>query len=383
MKTWFTITLLVLIAIGIGLAVLLVPPGVEPGGPISKQIDAEGSSGFRELPLALIDDSRPTNANGDYAGADSGALNGSLYLPADAAQAPYPLIVYSHGFMSSAEGARYYAEYLAPKGYVVAAVDYPLTHGDAPGGPNAYDVVHQPGDVSFLIDSLIAQSRTAGDELEGLIDADRIGAAGLSLGGLTTTLSAFHADLRDPRIRAAASIAGPAAFFTPQFFETSNLPFLMIAGTTDAIVPYEPNAASIPKLDDNAILITLDSASHVGFAAMAATLVRWTDHADMVVCPMLLANIDDGNEGEAPPPLLAPDESIGITDAPASAAPCQQEFTDARGPYEQLLLTRLALYAFFESAFSPDAGRRASMRDFLVTVYAAENAGTAVAVSTP
>ena len=40
------------------------------------------------------------------------------------------------------------------------------------------------------------------------IDHDCVAAVGLSLGGLTSTLIAFHPTLRDPRVGVAVSIAG-------------------------------------------------------------------------------------------------------------------------------------------------------------------------------
>ena len=53
----------------------------------------------------------------------------------------------------TASGGAYLAEQLASLGYVVVAVDYPLTNGLAPGGPDVKDVVNQLADVSFLIDT--------------------------------------------------------------------------------------------------------------------------------------------------------------------------------------------------------------------------------------
>ena len=124
-------------------------------------------------------------------------------------------------------------EELASHGYVVVAVNYPLTNMGAPGGPNVKDVVNQPGDVSFLIDSLLEQSATSGHSLEGMVDADRIGVTGISLGGLTSTLAAFHPEWADDRIKASLSIAGPTALFTPEFFQHRDVPFLMLAGDID------------------------------------------------------------------------------------------------------------------------------------------------------
>jgi predicted dienelactone hydrolase len=116
------------------------------------------------------------------------------------------------------------AALLASHGYVVVAVDYPLTNLRAPGGPTVRDAVNQPDDVRFVIDRVLAW-KPGERPFDGEIDRERIGAVGLSLGGLTTTLATFHPRLRDPRIAAAVSIAGPAAMFSPAFFATADVPF--------------------------------------------------------------------------------------------------------------------------------------------------------------
>jgi len=43
--------------------------------------------------------------------------------------------------ISSLLGCTYLAEHLASHWYVVVSADYPLTHLQAPGGPNYLDVV--------------------------------------------------------------------------------------------------------------------------------------------------------------------------------------------------------------------------------------------------
>ncbi|NQZ87309.1 MAG: hypothetical protein HRT54_06980 [Colwellia sp.] len=79
------------------------------------------------------------------------------------------------------------------------------------------------------------------------IDENRIGVTGISLGGLTTTLVSYHPTRRDPRIKAAASIAGPSSSFSKTFYENADIPFLMLAADTDALVPYDVHA--LPVLD--------------------------------------------------------------------------------------------------------------------------------------
>ena len=119
------------------------------------------------------------------------------------------MVIYSHGFMSSREEAQYLGEYLASHGYVVAAADYPLSGFNAPGPQLAQDVVNQPGDISFILDDLLRRNDSAGDTLHNRIDPQRIAAVGLSLGGMTTELVAYHPETSDPRVAAAVSIAGP------------------------------------------------------------------------------------------------------------------------------------------------------------------------------
>lgn len=345
------------------------PPTPEPGGDASQAWADVGKSTVIEDDIRFIDESRPTQAYGTYDGDERRVLVGKVWRPEAASNAP--LVIYSHGFMSSHAGGEDLGRFLASHGYIVAAVDYPLTHGGAPSGPLVTDFINQPVDASFLIDSLIQRSRNPEDALAGAIDVDRIAAVGLSLGGLTTQLLAFHPGIGDERIRAAISIAGPTANLTRRFFEHRRVPFVMIAGESDAIVTYAANA--IPVLDKvpGAYLVTLDNASHTGFAAQAASFFRFTDHPDEVVCPMLLENLDNGGEQ----PLVVSDPSLGFdAEVDPDAVPCQNEtFERAMRPHEQVMLTRLIVYAFLESHLANDPARRDSAGTFFTKQLAAEN----------
>jgi hypothetical protein len=57
----------------------------------------------------------------------------------------------------------------AGAGYVVAAPDFPLSNGRAPGGPSFTDFVAQPGDMSFVITPLEQESSRPGSPLTGLL----------------------------------------------------------------------------------------------------------------------------------------------------------------------------------------------------------------------
>jgi predicted dienelactone hydrolase len=311
----------------------------------------------------FVDRARPTAANGDFAGAPERTLEATLWYPA-ADPSSHPLLVYSHGFMSMRSENVPLAELLASHGYVVVSVDYPLTNRKAPGGPYVGDAVNQPGDVSFVIDQVLGWGE--GERpFAGEIDGERIGVLGLSLGGLTTTLVTFHPRLRDPRIRAAVSIAGPSAFFDERFFASADVPFLMIAGTADPMVDFETNAAPIPRKVARGGLITVDGASHAGFAAFADGFpLRMWDNPDSLGCRMLVGNLESRGVENPFGGLGGPED--GIVLEPGGQLPCRNGAPEKALPAgRQLMITRVAALAFFESRFARDPAERASQESFL------------------
>lgn len=367
----FVKIILGLIAVLVLAAVYVLNPRLPtPEGEQSASLYQPGTFGVLREPIEWVDTSRPTKPNGDFEGSPDRELNGLVWYPETQEEKPFPLIVYSHGFMSSVAEPEYLVDFLVPKGYVVVAVNYPLSHGEAPGGPTVNDVLNQAGDVSFVIDRMLARNADEEDSLYGLLDPSRIAAVGLSLGGLTTQLVTWHRDVRDSRLDAAVSIAGPSSFLERRFFQTADIPFMMIAGSSDAMVPYQANAAPIPSKVDNSVLVTLDKGSHVGFAGMSRVFLRWVGHPDKMVWPMLLDGLD--REDREEDPILGPDPDLGISTS--GAAPCTMEtFDRAMRPADQQMLTRLALYAFLEKVFADDAERRRQMDRYLATELTAEN----------
>lgn len=366
----------IIVIVGIVAVYVLNPDLPEPQGEQSASLYEPGSLGVNSEAIALTDNSRPTMANGTYEGSDSRLLEGYVWYPDETEAGPFPLVVYSHGYMSSVDEADYMVDFLVPKGYVVAAVNYPLSNGAAPGGPIVTDVINQAGDVSFVVDQLLARNVDSGDNLSGLIDPQRIAAVGLSLGGLTTQLAAYHPEARDPRIQTAVSIAGPSAMLEREFFQTANMPFMMVGGTDDAIVPYDMNAAPMPDKVNNSLLVTLEGGSHVGFVTIASTFLRWFDHPDALVCPMLLAGLENGG-GSRPETIMTPNPAIGISATVSEPCP-SDNFNRAMRPGQQQMLTRLAVYAFLESAFAADPSRQQGMQAYLESGLAEENAEVSI-----
>ena len=341
-----------------------------PEGSASEAWLKPGSLTVAEYDVRFVDDSRPTDANGDFQGDSVRTLSGKVWHPEEKAEAPYPLVVYSHGFTSTYEGGAYMARHLASLGYVVVAVNYPLTNFAAPGGPNVLDVVNQPGDVSFLIDTLLADSATSGHALEGMVDASRIGLTGISLGGMTTTLASFHPELRDERIGAALSIAGPTSMFTERFFTHADVPFLMLAGDIDALVPYRSNAAPVPDIVAKSELVTIAGGSHTGFAGPAAPL-RWMNNPDAIGCYMVEQNIDESLEQEPQYALIGTPEQ-GVNQVVENELCMMDPLPTAMNVLRQHMITLVVVSSFFESHFAADPADRQTAQDYLDTTLAAE-----------
>jgi predicted dienelactone hydrolase len=355
-----------------------------PTTPQSQRFAAAGPAGIGWRILALEDTSRPTMPNGSFPGAPTRRLRtyvwyptappprpspeGEQDAPLDLSGAPYPLIVYSHGFMNTATGGTFLGQHLASHGYIVVSPTFPLTQFNAPGGPNVLDVANQPGDVSFLVDEMLRRNDTPGDAFAGAVDPDRIGLTGLSLGGLTTYLATFHPDLRDDRVGAAAPQAGPGCLFAAEFFDRAMVPLLILHGDLDAIVPYGANAAEIlVRTNAPTYLLTLLEASHTAFADGSDEIFEATNNADDVGCAFLDlgAGISDASLIDA---LGGAEAGVVGTDCPG---PCIDPTPRPRAmrPSRQLELTRLSVLAFFEATLRGDA----AAQGFVEEVLAREN----------
>ena len=369
-KISLTLALLLVTLTVVGGVILLVTSPDRP---------AENSASFKWLQAGPYvigskeylwkDQSRTVSPNRDFPGAPVREFPVTIWYPEEF-NGPYPLVVYSHGFMSSRKETAYLLEHLVSYGYVVIAADFPLTSGSAPGGPNINDVSAQPADVAFLIDNILGM---AADEkpYRGEIDSDRIGLLGLSLGGLSTTLTAYHPRLREPRVRAAISIAGPAANLTRQFYTQNEItiPYLMIAGTADRLIDYDFNAAVVPQYVTNGALLTIEGGNHIGFVGMSEPAFRLVFNADSLACLSVNANIDD-SAARTNEDLFSDEDGIVFNlQAPQR---CESAPKEAIHPGRQHMITKLGVLGFFESVFAGSAERRNEAAELLLTNLAVD-----------
>jgi len=220
------------------LMVSMYYPSLLPIGRPSTYMTAAESEALLEFQAAQgfpLPDDMPRDALRDVA---TRALEDGV--PRPAAARGRPLVVLSPGFSLSRSSLTALATDLASRGYVVAAVDHPyesagieLPDGElttcvacATAGPEQVPPVRAE-DVSFVLDRLLGK-RSAWRH-SWLVDEDRIGMAGHSIGG-NSAMTAMEAD---PRIDAGVNLDG--TFFTPAP-EHVDRPFLML-GTRRLHVP--------------------------------------------------------------------------------------------------------------------------------------------------
>ena len=142
--------------------------------------------------------------------------------PGTACHTPVPLVVFSHGFTGCGMQSIALTEELARHGYVVAAPDHAdalFCHIDpeAAGPPSRLErpsfsraetwsdatFADRRADIEATIDGLLADK-----DFRDVIDAQKIGAMGHSLGGYTVVgMAGGWASWRDPRIRAVLALS--------------------------------------------------------------------------------------------------------------------------------------------------------------------------------
>jgi dienelactone hydrolase len=182
--------------------------------------------------------------------------------PARAA-APYPLIVFGHGYrVTPAVYGRLLRDW-ASTGYVVAAPVFPLENAYAPGGPDENDIVNQPADVRFVITRLLAAGRSPASPLEGMIDPTRIAVSGHSDGGETALAVAYAPGYRDPRVRAAVILSGAKMPGSRLTFPRPSPPLLATQGTADSLNLPEDTQAFFDAAPRPKFLLTLHGARHL------------------------------------------------------------------------------------------------------------------------
>ncbi len=160
------------------------------------------------------------------------ALPTELYLPAGAGR--HPLIVFAHGFGGDPSKFTDLFTHWSDAGFAVAAPKFPVTSTGADGATigRSTDFTEQPADLTFVLDHVLA------GKYRERIDAHRIGAAGLSLGGVTTWGWIADTCCRDQRVSAAIVMDGNQFAFPGGRYVDNRVPVLVYHADHDPALPF-------------------------------------------------------------------------------------------------------------------------------------------------
>jgi dienelactone hydrolase len=316
-----------------------------------------------EAQLTLVDPSRRTQANGSYPGAPERTLPTRIWYPATSAgngatpssDGPFPIIGWAHGFTSGNFEGQFVGAHLASHGYVVVGPSFPLSNGGAPGGPTIADMTNQPADLDFVMRQVAAGA--AGDALAAAIDDTRRGIGGLSLGGGTVLIGAYHPTWRMENVSAAMALAPASCFFGSGLYHDGSLPMLIISGDADMLVSLAGGPGRAFQWADAPIeLITLHGGNHVGFLGIEG---KDGHNADAGIgCAAIGVGGSVAASGIGALSTLL-QEGVGPSafDASTCLDACTQEFPASMPAARQLQITRAAALAHFDAALRGDRAK--------------------------
>lgn len=181
---------------------------------------------------------------------------------------PCPAVIFSHGLGGSRDGYEYLGRHWASHGFISIHVQHPGTDSSiwknyprrqwsaamkaALASPENF--TNRPRDISAAVDGLI-QANTRPGPLKGLVDIDRIGLAGHSMGAFTVLASAGMRligsvgqlqDFSDKRLKAAVTMS-PQAFINKKLtalcLADYSVPTLHMTGAKD----YSPVSLINPR----------------------------------------------------------------------------------------------------------------------------------------
>ena len=210
------------------------------------------------LTITFVDRARGSVDDDDRPVASCRILRTDLRLPA--APGPRPLVLVAHGLDGDPTALRDLVRAWVDAGFVVASPRFPSTPKDDDGRALRSEAVEQAGDLRVVLDRLLAGNARPGTAWSGRIDADRVGAAGMSFGGLAVYALTTNTCCRDPRVRAAVLLAAVYRPLPGGTEEPNRVPVLLEHG--DADHGYHNSREAYEVLRAPKWFVTLRGASH-------------------------------------------------------------------------------------------------------------------------
>ncbi len=192
--------------------------------------------------ITFVDTSRSTPATPTEPGGDKRVFVTTIRYPRDATS-PLPLIVLAHGLNGHPHQLDELIDSWADAGFVVATPRFPRTNVNDQGKAVLADAAEYPGDLSFVITRVLAMSSSdVSGPLQNRVDPRRIGAAGISLGGMAVYGLVSNSCCLDRRVDAAILMSAVRPDFPSGDYVRQNIPVMLIHGDADTGYRYSQRA---------------------------------------------------------------------------------------------------------------------------------------------
>ncbi len=241
-------------------------------------------------------------------GATQVDLYGSAVRNADPFKSgPYPLVIISHGYPGNRFLMSHFGENLASKGYVAVAIDHTdSNYQDA--GAFGSTLLNRPLDQKFVLNEMARFSVTKDHFLHNMIDDNKVGLIGYSMGGYGAMITAgagvtdmvagvddispmgilkhnvagtdSHKALLDDRFKAIIAISPwgmGSGFWNDQGLAGATKPIFFISGGVDDVSGYETGTKLIYEkvVNTDRYLLTFEHANHNAAAPIPAPKEAW------------------------------------------------------------------------------------------------------------
>jgi predicted dienelactone hydrolase len=236
-----------------------VAPDVQSSAPAFGGDDAPGVT---RVVFTFVDRRRltdPDATDDERAVPTCRVLKTAVRFPTSSAT-PLPLVLAVHGRDGDPTRLQPLLDTWVAAGYMVAAPYFLVTDKDADDQPTGAAVRRQAADARFVLDQLLLLNDDPASPLHGLIDAHRIGAAGMSLGGMTVYGLVSNTCCRDPRIAAALLLAAVHRDFDTGKYVEQHQPVMLIQGDMD--IGYHNSVDAYHKLAAPKWFVTLHGSTH-------------------------------------------------------------------------------------------------------------------------
>jgi len=225
------------------------------------------------LHQTFVDHERGTPARGGNSSSSSRHIATTIYYPTTlapseqnpkpkAAPGPFPLIVFAHGYAIDAAAYAPLLHDLAAGGFVVAAPDFPGTSTAYEGAAIRSDSLQQPGDISFVITSILDFSAKPG-LFYNVVNPNAVGDSGQSDGGVTAAAAAYNTCCIDSRIKASTILTGGSFGFDGQWFPPGTPPVMFVHATGDEVNPYSASTSMFSQAQSPKYLMTIEGGDHL------------------------------------------------------------------------------------------------------------------------